>query len=100
MVIFPFRRGFLSGSLSDGGSEQYFEPYPWQNMLVRKQREGDLDDYPPPAIYGSPFGTEMEFEQVIQKTSSAWPRIYAAVTFMDQQVGDCWTIPWTVWGFS
>lgn len=63
---------------------RFFEPFPFEDMILAKQMQGDLDDVPNPALktrnvprYG------MSIEQQ-KKVLSAY---YASVSFMDAQVG-------------
>ncbi len=66
--------------------EQYFEPYPWQDMELPAWIENDIADIPKlgrPHIMNSnnPIGKYPDNQKRM------WAAYYATVTFMDEQVG-------------
>ncbi|ETN96228.1 sulfatase [Zhouia amylolytica] len=64
--------------------KKYFEPYPYQQMVVPPQVENDWDDIPARGInYVTSVNAKMSTEQE-QKAIAAY---YASVSFMDAQVG-------------
>jgi len=78
--------GFVRPHYPMVAPQQYFEPYPWQDMRVPEQREGDLDDIPRPGINGSRSALN-GIDKYPDNQQRMWAAYYAAVTFMDQQVG-------------
>ncbi|MGI9244295.1 MAG: sulfatase [Verrucomicrobiales bacterium] len=65
---------------------QYFEPYPWQKMILPKRLEGDLDDIPAQGIPRSRSAIN-GIDQFPDNQKRMWSAYYASVSFMDAQVG-------------
>ncbi|MCA9011214.1 MAG: sulfatase [Planctomycetaceae bacterium] len=78
--------GFVRPHYPMVAPQQYFEPYPWQNMLVPEQRLGDLDDIPELGVNSSRSALN-GIDNYPDNQKRMWAAYYAAVTFMDQQVG-------------
>jgi len=66
--------------------EQYFQPYPWQNMKPPRLLDGDLDDIPPLGITKS-RSQKNGIDKYPDNQKRMWSSYLAAVTFMDEQVG-------------
>lgn len=65
---------------------QYFEPYPWRDMILPKVPKGDLSDIPrlgQPSILSSRNG----IGKYPDNQKRMWAAYYASVAFMDEQVG-------------
>lgn len=65
---------------------QYFEPYPWKHMTLPENPKGDLADIPrlgQPGIISSRNG----IGKFPDNQKRMWAAYYAAVQFMDEQVG-------------
>jgi len=65
---------------------QYFKSYRWQEMKLPPQVEGDVDDIPRPGrartmSSNNPIGKYPDNQRRM------WAAYYAAITFMDEQVG-------------
>lgn len=78
--------GFVRPHYPMVAPKQYFEPYSWQKMKLPPQIPGDLDDIPKLGLAGTissrnPIGDHPDNQQRM------WAGYYAAVTFMDEQVG-------------
>lgn len=65
---------------------QYFEPYPWQQMLLPPQQTGDLDDIPKLGLAGT-ISSRNPIGKYPDNQKRMWSAYYAAVSFMDAQVG-------------
>jgi len=78
--------GFVRPHYPMVAPNQYFEPYPWQRMVVPDQIEGDLDDIPKMGWAGSRSLTN-GIAKFPDNQKRMWAAYYAAVTFMDAQVG-------------
>jgi iduronate 2-sulfatase len=65
---------------------QFFEPYPWQQMLLPPQQTGDLDDIPRLGL-ASTISSKNPIGKYPDNQKRMWSAYYAAVTFMDAQVG-------------
>ena len=65
---------------------QYFDPYPWQEMVLPRSVPNDLDDMPRLAITRS--RSELNgIAKFPDNQKRMWAAYYASVTFMDEQVG-------------
>ena len=65
---------------------QYFDPYPWQKMVLPKSVPNDLEDMPKLAITRS--RSELNgIAKFPDNQKRMWAAYYASVTFMDEQVG-------------
>ncbi len=65
---------------------QYFEPYPWKEMTMPPQVEGDLDDIPKLGRAGTISSTN-QIGKYPDNQKRMWSAYYATLTFMDEQVG-------------
>ncbi|MGB4709624.1 MAG: sulfatase [Fuerstiella sp.] len=65
---------------------KYFDRYPWEEMMVPEQRDGDLDDIPWPGITNSRSALN-GIDRFPDNQQRMWQAYYASVTFMDEQVG-------------
>ena len=66
--------------------QQYFDPYPWQNILMPPTVENDLLDIPK----AGQAGTQNEKNPIGRYPDNQkrmWTGYYASVAFMDEQVG-------------
>jgi iduronate 2-sulfatase len=63
-----------------------FAPYPWQDMTIPEQRVGDLHDIPKRGITSSRSALN-GIDKYPDNQKRMWTAYYAAVTFMDEQVG-------------
>ena len=66
--------------------EQYFEPYHWQDIVLPEAVENDLADIPPLGIARS-TSAKNGIDKYPDNQKRMWVAYYAAVTFMDEQVG-------------
>lgn len=78
--------GFVRPHYPMVAPEQYFTPYPWAEMEVPEQIEGDLDDIPKAGISRSRSAIN-GIDKFPDNQKRMWSAYYAAVTFMDEQVG-------------
>ena len=76
--------GFVRPHVPFVAPKNYFEPYPYQKMLMPKKVEGDWDDIPERGInYVTSINGQMSSDQE-KKAVAAY---YASVSYMDAQVG-------------
>ena len=76
--------GFVRPHVPFVAPKKYFEPYPYQQMVLPPQVENDWDDFPERAInYVTSVNAQMSEEQ----EKKAIAGYYASVTYMDAQVG-------------
>jgi choline-sulfatase len=76
--------GFVRPHVPFVAPENYFEPYPYQQLVLPPQVENDWDDIPPLGInYVNSMNAEMSEEQ----EKKAMAGYYASVSYMDAQVG-------------
>lgn len=66
--------------------EEYFASYPWQQMELPPSQEGDLDDIPKPGKSGT-SNVSNPIGRYPTNQKRMWTAYYAAVSFMDAQVG-------------
>ncbi len=78
--------GFVRPHYPMVAPEQFFEPYPWEKMVLPKQLEGDLADIPAPGITRSRSALN-GIDRFPDNQKRMWSAYYAAVSFMDVQVG-------------
>ena len=78
--------GFVRPHYPMVAPQQYFKPYPWTKMEVPVQLENDLDDIPPLGRARSRSATN-QIGKYPDNQKRMWSAYYAAVTFMDEQVG-------------
>ena len=66
--------------------KQYFDPYPWEKMVLPKSVPSDLEDMPKLALTKS--RSELNgIAKFPDNQKRMWAAYYASVTFMDEQVG-------------
>ena len=78
--------GFVRPHYPMVAPHQYFEPYPWEAMMLPKQIANDLDDIPELGI-GKSISAINGIDQFPDNQKRMWAAYYAAVHFMDEQVG-------------
>ncbi|MBC8352888.1 MAG: sulfatase [Planctomycetes bacterium] len=66
--------------------EQYFTPYRWQNIMMPESVDDDLDDIPKLGLAGT-LSSKNPIGQHPDNQKRMWAAYYAAVAFMDEQVG-------------
>ncbi len=66
--------------------QQYFDPYPYQQIELPEVPEGDLDDIPPAGTARS-TSRSTGLEKYPENQQRMWAGYYASVTFMDRQLG-------------
>ena len=66
--------------------KQFFDPYRWQDIKLPDQVEGDLDDIPELGRARSLSSTN-GIDKYPENQKRMWAAYFAAVTFMDEQVG-------------
>ncbi len=64
----------------------FFSLYSWRNMIVPEQRPGDLDDIPKLGITNSRSALN-GIDRYPDNQQRMWAAYYAAVSFMDEQLG-------------
>ena len=76
--------GFVRPHVPFVAPKSYFEPYPFEQVILPKKVDGDWDDIPKRGInYVTSVNGQMSLDQQ-KKAVSAY---YAAVSYMDAQVG-------------
>ena len=65
---------------------QYFKPYPWEQMELPPQIDGDLDDIPKIGLTKSRSALN-GIDEFPDNQKRMWAAYYATITFMDEQVG-------------
>ncbi|MEC9002834.1 MAG: sulfatase [Planctomycetota bacterium] len=65
---------------------QYFDPYRWQDMVMPRTVKNDLADIPKLGLAGT-ISTTNPIGKYPDNQKRMWAAYYAAVTFMDEQVG-------------
>jgi iduronate 2-sulfatase len=83
---FLIAAGFVRPHYPMVAPNQYFDHYRWSDMLLPKQVPGDLDDIPKMGLAGSRSSTT-GIDKYSDNQQRMWAAYYAAVTFMDAQVG-------------
>lgn len=78
--------GFVRPHYPMVAPRQFFEPYPWQRMLVPPQQTDDLADIPRLGR-ASTLSSKNPIGKYPDNQKRMWSAYYASVTFMDQQVG-------------
>ena len=66
--------------------QQYFDPYPWKKILMPPTVENDLFDIPKAGLAGTQ-NEKNPIGQYPDNQKRMWTGYYAAVAFMDKQVG-------------
>lgn len=78
--------GFVRPHYPMVAPRQYFAPYDWQKITLPELLDGDLDDMPAKAITNN-NSVKNGFSKYPDNQKRTWAAYYAAVTFMDAQVG-------------
>ena len=78
--------GFVRPHYPMVAPQQYFDPYPWEEMQLPPLVEGDLDDIPKLGLGRSRSSTN-GLGRYPENQKRVWQAYYATVTFMDEQVG-------------
>lgn len=78
--------GFVRPHYPMVAPNQYFEPYTWQDISLPEQRIGDLDDIPRLGVTSSRSALN-GIDRYPDNQKRMWTAYFAAVTFMDEQVG-------------
>ncbi len=78
--------GFVRPHYPMVAPKQYFAPYPWQKTTLPELPPGDLDDIPKLGLAGSRSSIN-GLDRYPDNQKRLWAAYYAAVTFMDEQVG-------------
>lgn len=76
--------GFVRPHVPFVAPKKYFEMYPWEQMTLPEKVPGDWDDIPQPGIN---YKTSVNMQMDITRQKKALAGYYAAVSFMDAQVG-------------
>jgi len=83
---FLIAAGFVRPHYPMVAPRQYFEPYPYAKMITPILQENDLADIPRLGLARSRSAGN-GIDQYPQNQQKMWAAYYAAVTFMDEQVG-------------
>ncbi len=78
--------GFVRPHYPMVAPEQYFAPYPYQQLELPEVPPGDLDDIPPLGIASARSATT-GFDKYPDNQRRMWAGYYATVQFMDAQLG-------------
>ena len=78
--------GFVRPHYPMVAPEKYFAPYPWQEMTLPEQVDHDLDDIPKLGLAQNRSSSN-GLAKYPDNQKRMWAAYYAAVTFMDAQVG-------------
>lgn len=76
--------GFVRPHVPFVAPRPYFEPYPYEQMVLPPMVENDWDDIPPAGIN---YVTSVNAEMSVEQEKKALAGYYAAVAYMDAQVG-------------
>jgi iduronate 2-sulfatase len=76
--------GFVRPHVPFVAPKKYFDLYPWEQMTLPQKVPGDWDDIPKPGIN---YKTSVNMQMDITRQKKAVSGYYAAVSFMDAQVG-------------
>jgi iduronate 2-sulfatase len=76
--------GFVRPHVPFVAPKKYFDLYPWEQMTLPEKVPGDWDDIPKPGIN---YKTSVNMQMDIMRQKKAVAGYYAAVAFMDAQVG-------------
>ena len=79
--------GFVRPHYPMVAPQQYFDHYRWRDVVLPEQVEGDLDDIPKQGLAPQPLVEQRDRSNTRTTRSACGPAYYAAVTFMDAQVG-------------
>ncbi|MBL9133331.1 MAG: sulfatase [Verrucomicrobiaceae bacterium] len=76
--------GFVRPHVPFVAPKKYFDLYPWEQMTLPEKVPGDWDDIPKPGIN---YKTSVNMQMDVTRQKKAVSGYYAAVSFMDAQVG-------------
>ena len=76
--------GFVRPHVPFVAPKKYFDLYPWEQMTLPEKVAGDWDDIPKPGIN---YKTSVNMQMDLTRQKKAVSGYYAAVSFMDAQVG-------------
>jgi len=76
--------GFVRPHVPFVSPKAYHEPYPYEKSVLPEKVEGDWDDIPKPGIN---YKTSLNMKMDVERQKKAVAGYYAAVAFMDAQVG-------------
>jgi iduronate 2-sulfatase len=76
--------GFVRPHVPFVAPKKFFDLYPWEQMTLPQKVPGDWDDIPKPGIN---YKTSVNMQMDITRQKKAVSGYYAAVSFMDAQVG-------------
>lgn len=76
--------GFVRPHVPFVAPKKYFDLYPWEQMTLPEKVPGDWDDIPKPGIN---YKTSVNMQMDVTRQKKALSGYYAAVSFMDAQVG-------------
>src|SRR5690606_12345648 len=76
--------GFVRPHVPFVAPKSYFEPYPYQQVVLPPKVVGDWDDIPPSGIN---YVTSVNGQMSIEQEKKAVAAYYASVSYMDAQVG-------------
>ena len=78
--------GFVRPHYPNVAPEQYFDPYPFEKIVMPETPEDDWDDIPEMGITSS-NSKKHGIDKYPDNQKRMWSGYYATVTFMDEQVG-------------
>jgi iduronate 2-sulfatase len=76
--------GFVRPHVPFVSPKSYHAAFKWEDMVLPEKRPGDWDDLPKPGIN---YKTSVNMQMDVTKQKKAIAGYYAAVTYMDAQVG-------------
>jgi iduronate 2-sulfatase len=78
--------GFVRPHYPMVAPKQYFAPYPWQEIQLPETHPNDYDDIPKPGL-SKTLSSKNPIGKYPDNQKRMWAGYYAAVSFMDGQVG-------------
>lgn len=78
--------GFVRPHYPNVAPQEYFDLYPWQNITLPEQVEGDVDDIPPLGRSSVTSGKD-PIGKYPDNQKRFWGSYYATITFIDEQLG-------------
>jgi len=78
--------GFVRPHYPMVAPRQYFKPYPWKEMKLPENPDGDLEDIPAIGLAATRSGKNT-IGKYPDNQKRMWSGYYASVQFMDEQVG-------------
>ena len=76
--------GFVRPHVPFVAPKEYFEAFPWRDMVLPKKHPGDQDDIPRPGIN---YKTSQNMQMDVERQKKAVAGYYASVVYMDAMVG-------------